>query len=295
MRKTLTFSAAERVVPPEAICRERRLDFERVRVMGVINATPDSFSDGGRFFDPSAALDEIARMTEEGADIIDIGGESTRPGAEGVDEAEELRRVMPIIEGLDPETGPLISIDTRKAAVARTALGAGAHIVNDVGGLGDPEMRSAAAEAGAAAIIMHMKGEPRTMQEVPAYADVVAEVASFLAERAAAGEAEGIRSIWIDPGIGFGKTWNQNLEILNGMPVLSRQGLPVVIGVSRKTFIGKATGVEEAGKRLIGSKVAEAFAVWGGADIIRTHDVQAAFETIRMAEALARGTVMPNA
>jgi dihydropteroate synthase len=291
VRKTLTFAEGERAVPPPAECRGRRLDFTRVRVMGVINATPDSFSDGGRHDDPSAALEAIARMTEEGADIIDIGGESTRPGSDGVDEAEELRRVMPIIERLNLDDGPLVSIDTCKPAVARAALDAGVHIVNDVRGFGDPEMRRAAAESGAAVVAMHMRGEPRTMQNAPDYADVVREVAAFLDERASAAEEAGIRSVMIDPGIGFGKTWDQNLEILRDLPVLTRLGRPVVIGVSKKTFIGKATGVERAGDRLIGSKVMEAFAACGGADIIRTHDVKEAFEGIRMAEAFAHGTV----
>ncbi len=291
MRKILTFAEGERAVPPPAICRGRRLDFTRVRVMGVINATPDSFSDGGRFIGPSAALDMIARMTEEGADIIDIGGESTRPASMGVDEAEELRRVMPIIERLDLDGGPIVSIDTCKAAVARVALDAGVHIVNDVRGLEDPEMRRAVAETDAAAILMHMKGEPRTMQAAPEYVDVVREVAAFLDDRAAAAADTGVRSILIDPGIGFGKTWDQNLEILRDLPALTGLGRPVVIGVSRKSFVGKATGIERAGERLIGSKVAEAFAVSGGVDVIRTHDVKEAFEGIRMAEAIARGTV----
>ena len=191
MREILEFEKAEKQIPPPADCRGRRLGFERVRIMGVINATPDSFSDGGRFFDPAAALDMIARMAEEGADIVDIGGESTRPGSGEVDEAEELRRVMPILEKLDPETGPLISIDTHKPSVARAALAAGAHIVNDVGGLGNPEIAAAAAAAGAAAVAMHMKGEPRTMQETPVYADVVREVAEFLAGRASGPSAPG--------------------------------------------------------------------------------------------------------
>ncbi len=291
MRKILTFEESERAVPPPAQCRGRTLDFGRVRVMGVINATPDSFSDGGRHDDPSAALDAIARMTEEGADIIDIGGESTRPGSDGVDVTEELRRVMPIIERLNLDRGPLVSIDTCKPAVARAALEAGVHIVNDVRGFGEPEMRRTVAEAGAAAVAMHMRGEPRTMQDAPEYADVVREVAAFLDERAGAAEAAGIRSVMIDPGIGFGKTWDQNLEILRDITALTRGGRPVVVGVSRKTFIGKATGVERAGERLVGSKVVEAFAVCGGADIIRTHDIKEAFEGIRMAEAFVRGTV----
>ncbi|MEE9274333.1 MAG: dihydropteroate synthase [bacterium] len=289
MRPGFGFTPARREIPPPASCRGRRLDFSRVRVMGVINATPDSFSDGGRFLDTAAALEEIARMTEDGADIIDVGGESTRPGAAPVDEAEELGRVMPIFERLDPEAGPLLSIDTQKPGVARTALAAGAHIVNDVGGLGDPEMRAAAAGAGAAAVAVHMRGEPRTMQEEPVYEDLMGELAAFLSARAGEAERAGIGSVLIDPGIGFGKTWDHNLEILRGLSALTDLGRPVVIGLSRKTFVGAVTGVDPAGERLIGSKVAEAFAVWAGADVIRTHDVGAAFEAIRMAEAIARG------
>ncbi|HBK80866.1 MAG TPA: dihydropteroate synthase [Nitrospinae bacterium] len=294
VRKTLTFLQSGREIPPEAVCRDRRIDFTRPRVMGIINATPDSFSDGGRFADPFAALDMIARMTEEGADIIDIGGESTRPGSGEVDEAEELRRVMPILERLDMTAGPLISIDTRKPAVARASLEAGVHIVNDIGAFADPGMRAAVAEAGAAAVLMHMKGEPGTMQEAPVYSDVVREVAGFLEERAGAAEQAGIGSVWVDPGIGFGKSWDHNLEILRALSCFTKLGRPLVVGVSKKTFIGKATGVERAADRLIGTKVAEAFAVMGGADVIRTHDVGEAIEGIKMAKALVRGTVAPE-
>jgi len=259
--------------------------------MGVINVTPDSFSDGGRCLDPARALEAVARMAEEGADIVDLGGESTRPGAAAVDASEELRRVMPILERLDPGRGPLISIDTRKPEVARAALAAGAHIVNDVTGLTDPAMRAAVAGAGAAAVAMHMRGEPRTMQENPVYGDVAREVAAYLEARAREAEAAGVRSVLLDPGIGFGKTWDHNLEILRQMALFTDLGRPVVVGVSRKAFVGAATGVERPEERLVGSKVAEAFAVLGGADVIRTHDVRAAVEAARMAEAIARGRV----
>lgn len=294
MRKFLTFVQGERKVLPEAVCRDRRIDFTRPRVMGVINATPDSFSDGGRFADSSVALDMIARMAEEGADIIDIGGESSRPGSEEVDEAEELRRVMPILKCLDTTSGPLISIDTRKPAVARASLDAGVHIVNDVGGFGNSGMRTVVAEAGAAAVLMHMQGNPGTMQEAPVYSDVVCEVTEFLEERAGMAERAGIESVWVDPGVGFGKSWDQNLEILRDLSRFTKLRRPLVVGVSKKTFIGIATDVERARDRLIGSKVAEAFAVMGGADVIRTHDVVEAIEGIKMAEALAHGTVTPE-
>ena len=232
-------------------------------------------------------------MAEEGADVIDLGGESTRPGSKGVDEAEEIGRIMPILERMDTEKGPLVSVDTSKAGVARAALGAGAHMVNDVSGLGNPEMRAVVAEFGAAAIAMHMKGEPRTMQKNPEYAHLMREVSRYLRQRALEAERDGVASVLVDPGVGFGKSWDHNLEILRRMRTLRNLGRPVVVGVSRKAFIGAATAVEVAGERLIGSKVAEAFAVIGGADMIRTHDVRAAVEAVRMGEAIARGSVAP--
>lgn len=291
MREGLRFVPVRWSPPPPVKCRGRTLDFNRTRVMGVLNATPDSFSDGGAFLDPEAALDRIAQMTEEGADVIDVGGESTRPGSGAVDEAEEIGRVLPILERMDAEKGPLVSVDTSKAGVARAALGAGAHIVNDVTGLEDPQMRAAAAEFGAAAVVMHMKGRPRTMQGNPEYADLAREVSGYLRKRAREAERAGVASVLIDPGVGFGKSWNHNLELLRRVGALRRLGRPVVVGVSRKAFIGAATRVEAAGERLIGSKVAEAFAVIGGADMIRTHDVRAAVEAARMGEAIARGRI----
>lgn len=291
MREALTFLPGRRTPPAPAGCRGRVLDFTRARIMGVLNVTPDSFSDGGKFVDLHRALEAVARMAEEGADIIDIGGESTRPGSVPVDEAGELRRVMPVLERLDPSKGPFLSIDTRKPGVARAALDAGVHIVNDVGGLSDPGMREAAARTGAAAIAMHMRGEPRTMQENPVYEDVVREVCSFLEERARGAEAAGVRSVWVDPGIGFGKTWDHNLGILRRLPAFMALERPLVIGVSRKAFVGAITGVQRPEERVIGSKVAEAFAAMAGADVIRTHDVGAAREALQMAAALARGSV----
>lgn len=261
--------------------------------MGVLNATPDSFSDGGEFFDPEAALEQIAQMEEEGADVIDIGGESTRPGSQGVDEAEEIRRVIPILERMNLEKGPLVSVDTSKAGVARAALDAGVHIINDITGLRDPEMRTVIAGYGAAAIAMHMKGEPRTMQVNPEYEDLMGELSDYLRESARQAEGDGITSVLVDPGVGFGKSWDHNLEILRRMSEFRELGRPLVVGVSRKSFIGAITGVEAAGERLIGSKVAEAFAVVGGADMIRTHDVGAAVEAVRLGEAVRRGSVGP--
>ncbi len=289
----LSFQPAEWKPAPPLRCRGRVLDFARVRVMGVLNATPDSFSDGGAFLDPAAALERVARMTEEGADLIDVGGESTRPGSEGVDEAEEIRRILPIIERMSTDDGPLVSVDTSKPGVARAALEAGAHVVNDITGLADPAMRAVIAQFGAAALAMHMKGAPRTMQENPQYGDLMGEVADYLRERVREAERAGVASVLVDPGVGFGKSWNHNLEILRRLHVLRELGRPLVVGVSRKRFIGEITGVEEAGERLVGSKVAEAFAVIGGADVIRTHDVVAAVEAVRMGEAIRRGRVAP--
>ena len=289
----LRFTPEKWTPAPPVKCRGRELDFEQVRIMGVLNATPDSFSDGGKFFDTAIALEQIARMTEEGADVIDIGGESTRPGSRGVDEAEEIRRVIPILERMDMDAGPLVSVDTSKAGVARAALDAGAHIVNDVTGLRDPEMRAVIAESGAAAIAMHMKGEPRTMQDDPVYEDLMGELSGYLRESARRAEGDGIRSVLVDPGVGFGKSRDHNLEILRRMGEFRDLGYPLVVGVSRKSFIGAITNVEAAGERLIGSKVAEAFAVIGGADMIRTHDVGAAVEAARMGEAVRRGSVAP--
>ena len=289
----LRFSFAEWAPAPAVKCRGRVLGFEQVRIMGVLNATPDSFSDGGDFFDLDAALEQIARMTEEGADVIDIGGESTRPGSSGVDEEEEIRRILPILEHMDIDGGPLVSVDTSKAGVARAALEAGVHIVNDVTGLRYPEMRAVIAEFGAAAIAMHMKGEPRTMQANPEYKDLLGELSEYLRESARLAELDGVGSVLVDPGVGFGKSWDHNLEILREMGVLRDLGYPLVVGVSRKGFIGKITGVEAAEERIIGSKVAEAFAVVGGADVIRTHDVGTAVEAVRMGEAIRRGSVDP--
>ena len=287
----LRFSSAKWTPAPPVKCRGRVLGFEQVRIMGVLNATPDSFSDGGKFFDPEAALEQIARMTEEGADVIDIGGESTRPGSGGVDEEEEIRRVIPLLERMDMDKGPLVSVDTSKVGAARAALEAGVHIINDVTGLRDPEMRAVIAESGAAAIAMHMKGEPRTMQDDPVYEDLMGELSEYLRESARLAEMDGIASVLVDPGVGFGKSWDHNLQILREMGVLRGLGYPLVVGVSRKGFIGAITGVEAAGERLIGSKAAEAVAVLGGADVIRTHDVGAGVEAVRMGEAVRRGSV----
>jgi dihydropteroate synthase len=234
--------------------------------MGVLNVTPDSFSDGGRWLDAGAAVEQGLRMVEEGADIIDVGGESTRPGAEPVDAGEELRRVLPVVEALSPHTR--VSIDTRKAEVAEAALAAGATLLNDVSATLAPVARA----AGAGWVAMHMRGEPRTMQEDPTYGDVVAEVKAFLVERA---EQAGVDEVWIDPGIGFGKTMEHNLTLLAHLDQLVGTGYPVVVGTSRKAFLGRLTGGAPADDRVEGSVATAAWALSQGARMVRVHDVAA--------------------
>jgi dihydropteroate synthase len=214
------------------------------KLMGVVNVTPDSFSDGGLYLDPEAAIAHGRELAAAGAEILDVGGESTRPGAETVPGEEELRRVIPVIQGLLATEG-VISVDTSKAAVAAAALEAGAGIVNDVTALrGDPEMAALCADRGATVVLMHMRGEPRTMQDDPRYDDVVAEVKAFLAERVETATAAGVAEdrIWLDPGIGFGKTAAHNMELLRRLGELRELGRPLVVGTSRKSFIGKVDG-----------------------------------------------------
>jgi len=255
--------------------------------MGVVNVTPDSFSDGGLYLDPGAAIGHGEELARDGAAILDVGGESTRPGAEEVSAEEELGRVEPVIEGL-VGSGAVVSVDTSKAAVAEAALEAGAEIVNDVTALRhDPEIARLCAERGAGLILMHMQGTPRTMQENPVYDDVVDDVKAFLAERmevaASAGVAEG--RIWLDPGIGFGKTLEHNLELLRRLGELRSLGQPLVVGTSRKSFIGKVDG-SKPDDRLGGTIASTVLAVAEGADIIRVHDVAEARQAMRVATAI---------
>jgi len=249
---------------------------ERVLIMGILNVTPDSFSNGGRFLSPDAAVERALAMEKEGADIIDVGGESSRPGAEPVPVEEELRRVLPVLERLRGKLRIPISIDTTKAEVAEAALRAGASIVNDISALRfDPAMAPLVAKFGAGLVLMHMLGTPKTMQQAPHYEDVVTEVRDFLAERAQYAQSQGIprEAIAVDPGIGFGKTVEHNLELLRRLPELVELGFPVLVGPSRKSFIGAilGLGVEE---RLEGTLAACAVAVVRGADILRVHDVK---------------------
>jgi dihydropteroate synthase len=259
---------------------------DRFRVMGVVNVTPDSFSDGGEFLDPAAAIAHGRRLAADGAGILAIGGESTRPGAAPVDAEEEVRRVLPVIEAL-ADTGTQISIDTTKTEVAGRALDAGASIVNDVSAFRfAPELAGLVADAGADCCLMHMLGEPRTMQEDPRYDDVVADVKAFLDERMRFATAAGVREdrIWLDPGIGFGKTLQHNLELLRRLDEIVALGRPVVVGTSRKSFLGKLTGKPEK-ERLPGTIATNVIALERGARIFRVHDVAEVTEALTVAAA----------
>jgi len=256
------------------------------KLMGVINVTPDSFSDGGQYLDPAAAIRHGEELVRDGAVILDIGGESTRPGAEEVDEAEELRRVEPVVRAL--AGGATVSIDTSKAVVASAALDVGASIVNDVTAFKrDPEMAGLCAERGAAVVLMHMPGNPRTMQDDPQYDDVVDDVKAFLAERMEFAVGEGVdeERVWLDPGIGFGKTLEHNLELLRRLGELRELGRPLVVGVSRKSFIGKVDGsaVED---RIGGSIASSVLAAAEGADVLRVHDVAEMAQALAVASAV---------
>ena len=256
-------------------------------VMGVINVTPDSFSDGGLFFEPEDAIEQGRSLVADGAGILDIGGESTRPGAEPVGAAEELERVEPVIAELAGEGVP-ISIDTSKEDVASGALAAGATIVNDITALrADPGIAAICADASAVLVLMHMQGEPRTMQHDPRYDDVGDEVRAFLEERMAFAIGEGVAEerIWLDPGIGFGKTLDHNLELLRRLPELAAIGRPLVVGTSRKSFIGKIDG-SEADERIGGSIASSVMAYERGADVLRVHDVAEVRQALRVAGAI---------
>jgi len=260
--------------------------------MGVLNVTPDSFSDAGLHYEYDAAVRRGLEIVEQGADLIDIGGESTRPRSDPVPADEEWRRVGRVIETLAQKVDVPISIDTMKVAVAEKAIDAGASVVNDVSGMRDPGLVRLVAARRVGVVAMHMLGNPKTMQQDPQYADVVAEVRTFLAERIAALEAAGVASeaIAIDPGIGFGKSLDHNLTLLRGLGDLASLGHPLVVGVSRKSFIGKL-GAGEPGERLPGSLAAASLAVARGADVIRAHDVRDTVRAMRVADALAgRGT-----
>ena len=259
-------------------------------LMGVVNVTPDSFSDGGEFLDPDRAIAHAADLVREGADLLDIGGESTRPGAAEVDASAERERVVPVLEGL-VGVGVPVSIDTSKAAVAEAALDAGATWVNDVTALrADPDLPALCAERRCEVVLMHMLGDPRTMQDDPRYDDVVDSVRAFLADRIAAAVAAGVAEerIWIDPGIGFGKTVEHNLELIRRLGELRDLGRPILFGASRKSFIGKITG-REVDERLGGTIAAGVLAVRNGAEALRVHDVAAHRDALRTLAAVRDG------
>ncbi|HSL96419.1 MAG TPA: dihydropteroate synthase [Thermoleophilia bacterium] len=265
-----------------------RLEVQLPCVMGILNVTPDSFSDGGRFTQLDAAVAQGVAMARDGAAIIDVGGESTRPGSDRVSLDEELARVLPVIERLRAETSAVISIDTYKAEVARQALAAGAALVNDVSALRmDPAMVEVVAETGAPAILMHMQGEPKTMQQDPHYDDVVDDVRAFLDERMGFALARGVdeEQLLIDPGIGFGKTVAHNLVLLRGLGRLKELGRPLVLGASRKRFLGAILGAEPGG-RLIGTVASTVIGLMNGADVVRVHEVRENFEALRVVLAL---------
>jgi len=272
-------------------CGGKTLDLSSCRVMGILNITPDSFSDGGDFFCPRDAVVRAREMVDAGAAIIDIGGESTRPGAAVVTAMEEISRVVPVIEALHGELEVPISVDTSKPEVMRAAVAAGAGMINDVRALQKEGALAAAAELAVPVCLMHMQGEPQTMQQAPHYDDVVAEVTAFLLRRVAACEQAGIerRRLLIDPGFGFGKDLNHNLMLMQGMSKLVATGLPVLTGVSRKSMIGKILE-NEVDQRLYGSMALAALAAWQGSMLIRAHDVGATVDAVKVIGAVRRAS-----
>jgi len=277
-------------------CRDREIACgERTLLMGIVNVTPDSFSDGGSFLDTSSAVEHGVRLAEEGADVLDVGGESTRPGAAEVPVDEELERVVPVVEHLVKLVDVPVGVDTRKGAVARRAVDAGAAIVNDVTAGADPEMFGVARDAGAGLVLMHMRGDPRTMQDDPRYDDVVTEVRDYLAARIGSAVAAGVprSQLCIDPGIGFGKTLDHNLAILRAIGSFRELRTPVLVGASRKRFIGQLTGVDDPADRIEGTAGAVAWCAAQGVDLVRVHDVLQMRRVVNVVDAIARGQERP--
>lgn len=274
---------------PQLDCAGRIVKLDRPRIMGIVNVTPDSFSDGGAHFDADAAVTHGLQLAEEGADILDIGGESTRPAADDVAVEEELRRVIPVIKRLARETSLPISIDTSKPEVMRAAVGAGAGMINDVHALRRDGALAAAAQMRVPVVLMHMLGEPRSMQDAPSYDDVVADVHRFLAERIFAAEMAGIdrKKILIDPGFGFGKTTQHNLQLLAQLQRFTELEVPVMAGLSRKRSIRELTGREDMQARVHGSVAAHLIAAQRGARLLRVHDVAATVDALRVWNAVA--------
>ncbi len=269
-------------------CAGKLLDLSRPQVMGILNVTPDSFSDGGAFLAPDAAIEQAEAMVRAGAAIIDVGGESTRPGAAPVPLQQELDRVVPVIEALHAELPVIISIDTSKPEVMRAAVTAGAGMINDVCALRRQGALAAAVECRVPVCLMHMQGEPRTMQQQPRYEDVVAEVGAFLQQRVAACLQAGLsrEQLLLDPGFGFGKALRHNLRLLRRLPEIESLGFPLLVGLSRKSMIGALLGERPVGQRLHGSVAAATLAAWMGASIVRVHDVAATVDALRIVAAL---------
>jgi dihydropteroate synthase len=261
--------------------------------MGVLNVTPDSFSDGGEFYHPTAALAQAQHLVEAGADILDIGGQSTRPGAEQISVEEELHRVLPVVEAVRSQLSVPISVDTTRAVVAQKAVEAGADIVNDIsGGTFDPDMFSTVAQLGVPIVLMHIRGTPQTMQQFTDYQDLIGEIYEFLERQLAAAQEAGIlrSQLMIDPGIGFAKTAEQNLEILRQLPTFRSLGVPILVGVSRKSFIGRILNQPDPKARVWGTAAACCGAIAGSADILRVHDVLEMRDVCRVADAIWRNT-----
>jgi len=284
-------------------CRDRVLELsKRTLVMGIVNVTPDSFSDGGRYLEPGAAIARCRELVEQGADLLDLGAESTRPGSQPVPPEEQIRRLEPVLRALaerppsgrpeGPLTGrpeaALISVDTRSAPVAARALELGAHMINDVSALADPAMAATVAASGAALVLMHMRGTPATMQDDPRYDDVAREAATFLRERMALAREAGVAEecLAVDPGIGFGKAVTHSLELLARLDELARLGRPVLVGASRKRFLGALIGEMPVERRLEASLAAAVIAAWGGAAIVRAHDVIETVRVLRVTDAV---------
>ncbi|NVJ07217.1 dihydropteroate synthase [Myxococcus sp. AM001] len=293
LSKAVAAALASGTVPPALVLGDTRFEWgARAYVMGVVNVTPDSFSDGGRFLDPEAAIARGLALAEAGADLLDVGGESTRPGSLPVSAEDEVARVVPVIEGLRARTSVPLSVDTTKAAVAREALKAGAHLINDITGFSaDADLPRVVAEAGAACCLMHIQGTPATMQQAPRYDDVVEDVLGFLEAAVARAGAAGIprERILVDPGIGFGKTFEHNLFLLRRLQELRVLGLPLLVGTSRKGFLGRLAGGKPASERLAATLGSVAsMAALGGADVVRVHDVVEARDALAVADAIRR-------
>jgi len=267
------------------VCKQYTLRFEKTLIMGILNVTPDSFSDGGLFYNLDAAVAHAKKMVSEGANLIDVGGESSRPGSEPLSEKEELARILPVVKRLVDEVSVPISIDTYKPVVADACLRAGAHLINDITGLTNQKMRTIAAENNVPVVMMHMQGTPKVMQQKPVYQDVLEEIKAFFQRQIAAAQKAGVRQIIIDPGFGFGKTVEHNLQILKHLDTFKTLGRPLLVGPSRKSFIGTITDLP-VNERLEGTIAAVTVAVMNGAHIVRVHDVKECKRAIQMVDAI---------